>query len=363
VAGNERNMIVYVGCYTTPDRSGRGEGITAYRMDADSGDWQPLGVVASVPNPSYLGVHSSGPYLYCVHGGLLSDLSAFEIGDGDGAHALAALGTWPSGGENPVHLDVHPTGKWMVVANYTGSTIAVVPVQADGQLGKLSDLVTLSGECGPDPVQQASSHPHDIPLDPSATFVVVPDKGLDRVFVFRVDSAAGKFVPANPPSVPSAPGAGPRHVAFHPEQPWAYVVNELNSTITAYQFAPGGDGFVAVQTVSSVPADAGIHNTGSEIAVHPAGRVMYVSNRGHDSIAVYEISQADGSLSPRTWVPTGGKTPRAFELDPSGRFLYAANQASDTIVAFRVLGSGNLEPTGQVVATGSPSSLAFVAPR
>jgi 6-phosphogluconolactonase (cycloisomerase 2 family) len=353
-------MIVYVGCYTTPDRSGHGRGISAYRMDADSGDWLPLGLVAEVANPSYLALHPEHTVLYCVHGGELSDVSAFTI---DGSNSLRKVGTWPSGGANPVHLDIHPSARWMVVANYTGATIATLPVQSDGQLGSITDLVKLSGPNGPDPEQQASPHPHDIPFDPTGSFVVVPDKGLDRVFAFRLDAAGGRFMPASPPFALAEPGAGPRHAAFHPRQRWLYVVNELSSTITAYGFEQGGAGMAPLQTLSSLPDDVRVRNTGSEILVHPSGRFVYVSNRGHDSVGLFAIDQAEGTLRGRAWYPTGGRTPRVIALDPTGRYLYAANQSSDTIVTLRVdEATGALAPTGQVVQTGSPSSLAFVGP-
>jgi 6-phosphogluconolactonase (cycloisomerase 2 family) len=359
VTTSTREMIAYVGCYTTPDRSGRGEGITAYRMDTESGEWQALGVVAKIPNPSFLALHPLQPFLYCVHGGELSDVSGFAI---DGPDQLRPLGTWPSGGLNPVHLDFSPGARWMVVANYTGATIAVMAVRADGQLGSLHEIEKLAGPPGPDPVQQGSAHPHDIPFDPTGTFVVVPDKGLDRDFVFRLDGDTGQFEPANPPYVIAEPGAGPRHVAFHPSQRWAYVINELNSSITTLAYEVGGNGMAPLQTISSVPAELGIRNTGSTILVHPSGRFVYASNRGHDSVGAFEIDQMDGMLKPTAWFQTGGKTPRAMALDPGGRFLYAANQSSDTIVTFRVdAHTGALTPTGQAIATGSPSSVAFYA--
>jgi 6-phosphogluconolactonase (cycloisomerase 2 family) len=359
MAMSTREMIVYVGCYTTPDRSGRGEGISAYRMDQDSGEWQPLGVVARVANPSFLALHPHQPQLYCVHGGEMSDVSGFAI---EGPSQLRPLGTWPSGGTNPVHLDFSPGARWLVVANYTGATIAVIPVRDDGALGSISDLVKLNGPTGPDPIQQGSPHPHDIPFDPTGTFVVVPDKGLDRDFVFRLDANMGRFQPANPPFVDAAPGAGPRHVAFHPQRRWAYVVNELRSTITVLGYEEGGNGMAPLQTLSSAPEDLRVNNTGSEILVHRSGKFVYVSNRGDDSVGVFAIDQVDGTLQPVGWFPTGGKTPRAIVLDPSGRFLYAANQASDTIVTFRVdAATGGLTPTRQTIATGSPSSVAFFA--
>jgi 6-phosphogluconolactonase len=351
-------ITVYVGCYTTPDRRGRGEGITAYRMDERSGEWTSLGVSVRTANPSFLTLHPSLPVVYCVHGGNMSEVSAFAIEDGG---RLRPLGTWPSGGVNPVHLDVHPSGRWLVVANYTGATAAVLPVQASGELGEASDIVPLVGTTGPHPTEQSSAHPHDIPFDPSGNFIAIPDKGLDRVFAFRVDLQSGKLQTTQPASVTSAPGAGPRHIAFHPSEHWAYVINELNSTVTAYAFDERGDGLRELQTLPSVPADLGIRNTGSEVVVHPTGRWVYVSNRGHNSVGAFQVDDRAGTLNPIGWYPTQGETPRAIALDPNGRFLYAANQASDTIVTFRVNErSGALEATGQVVSSNSPSTMLFV---
>jgi 6-phosphogluconolactonase (cycloisomerase 2 family) len=213
-------------------------------------------------------------------------------------------------------------------------------------------------------VQQNAAHPHDMPFDPSGQFVAVPDKGLDRVFIFRVDATHGRFVPASPPWLRSQPGAGPRHIAFHPTRGLAYVINELNSTITAYAFQSNGDGLQELQTLTSLPPTGSVKNTGAEIAVHPNGRWVYVSNRGHNSIGTFSIDDGDGKLQPVSWEPTQGDTPRAFAIDLSGRFLYVANQASHTIVAFHIDDrTGKLSATGHVISTGSPSSIVFTAIR
>ena len=354
----DESLIVYVGCYTTPDRNGHGEGIAAYRMDPSSGDWQPLGVLARVANPSFLALHPSERFLSCVHGGELSEVSAFTVSDG--GTELTQLGCVSSGGANPVHLDVHPGGRWLVVANYTGGSIAVLPLRADGSLEKASHLVALTGECGPDPVEQSKPHPHDIPLDPTGAFAAVPDKGLDRVFIFRLDTAKGRYEAASPPSVACAPGAGPRHIAFHPTRTWAYVINELNSTITTYTYSKGGDNIQPIQTIPSIPADFAEKNTGSEVVIHPNGRFVYVSNRGHNSVGAFSIDERQGKVQPIGWFACGGDTPRAIALDPTGRFLYSANQGSDTIVGFRVnQDTGELTETGLVILTGSPSTMVF----
>jgi 6-phosphogluconolactonase (cycloisomerase 2 family) len=199
-----------------------------------------------------------------------------------------------------------------------------------------------------------------VPFDRSGRFVVVPDKGLDKVFVFKLDTDRGTLVPANPPSVAARPGAAPRHVDFHPTGPYAYVNNELDSTLTTYRFAPERSVLEPLGTISTLPPGAGGKNTTAELAVAPSGRFVYVSNRGHDSVATFAVDTASGLLTPVAWAPTQGKTPRFFALDPAGRFLYAANQGSDTIVAFRVdPTTGSLTPTGHVVHTGSPSSIVF----
>ena len=356
--GSVRELTVYVGCYTTPNRNGRGEGISAYRMDKDSGEWRPLGVVAKAPNPSFLALHPGGQVLYCVHGGNLSEVSAFRITDSHSG-ALSPLNTVSSGGVNPVHLSVHPSGKCLVVANYTGGTASVLPINDDGSLQPPGNTIPLEGPCGPDPVEQNTPHPHDIPFHPTGAFVAIPDKGLDRVFVFRV---SGTFVPANPPYAVSAPGAGPRHIAFHPSKPWAYTINELNSTVTVYTYQPNGDGLCELQTVSSVPSAASTNGrtTGSEIVVHPTGEFVYASNRGHDSVAAFSIDQQSGEVTPIDWYSTRGKTPRSIELEPAGHYLYAANQDSDTIMTFRVdPSSGALHETGQVIESKSPVTMVF----
>jgi 6-phosphogluconolactonase len=355
------SITVYVGCYTTPDRAGRGEGISAFRMDEHSGAWTPLGLAARTANPSFLISHPTRPVVYCVHGGMMSEVSAFAI---EGEGRLAPLGSRPSGGVNPVHLNLHPSGRWLVVANYTGANIAMLPVSESGALDDPCDIVPLHGTPGPDPKEQSSPHPHDIPLDPSGEFVAVPDKGLDCVFVFRVDAQTGRFRPAAPPSVESAPGAGPRHIAFHPRERWAYVINELNSTVTTYAFDQGGDGMRYLQTIPSIPRDLGMRNTGAEVVVHPSGKWVYVSNRGQNSVGAFSVDERAGTLTPLDWSPTDGDTPRAIALSPDGRFLYAANQMSDTIITFRVdERAGTLTPTGQVIATGSPSTLLFTGER
>lgn len=352
-------MYAYVGCYTTPDRQGRGEGIGVYRVEPQTGEWTPVQMVGDVANPAFLAIHPEQHILYCVHGGNdNSAVSAFAIEPGIGT--LTHLNTEDSGGANPVSVAVDPSGRLLAVANYTGGTVAGLPIAADGTLGAPGVVLAQSGERGPHPTEQTSAHPHHLPFDPNGNFLVAPDKGLDRLFVYRPDVERGALVPHDPPTVATRQGAGPRHIAFHPSAPYAYVINELDSTIATYDYDANHGLLQARQTVSSVPPDFAGNNTGSEIAVAPSGRFVYASNRGHDSIGIFAIEPTTGELAPVAWEPTRGETPRFFALDPSGTFLYVANQGSDTIVTFRIdPNEGSLAATGQVIETGSPSCIVF----
>jgi 6-phosphogluconolactonase len=350
-------MFAYVGCYTTRERQARGEGISVYCVAPASGQWTHVQLVPQLVNPSFLAVDPSGRVLYSVHGDE-DDVTAFTI-DGDGGR-LAFLNRKKLGGRNGVHLSVAPTGRFLATANYAHGTVSLLPLEADGALGEHGTSLALPGEPGPHRVQQTGSRPHAIPFDPSGRFVLVPDKGLDRIFIFRLDEREGRLVPNDPPFVMARPGAGPRHMAFHPAAPYAFVNNELDSTVTAYRWDDARGLLDPFQIVSSLPDSHTGANTTAEIAIEPTGRFLYVSNRGHDSIGIFAIDRASGRLAPVGWESSRGRRPRFFALDPAGRFLYAANEASDTIVTFRVdPGSGTLDPTGEVIATASPASIVF----
>ena len=349
--------FAYVGCYTTKERNGRGEGINVYRIDPASGSWTHVQLLKDVVNPSWLTFDQRRRFLYSAHGDA-GEATAYQIDEPSGR--VTVLNRQATSGKNGVRLAVDPANRYLVLANYSSGTVAVLPINADGSLGPLSDLPSLPGKPGPHRTEQASSHPHDVLFDPRGRYIVVPDKGLDAVFVFALDPSRGKLVPADPPFVASRAGAGPRHVAFHPSKACAYVINELDSTITTYRFDAERGGLSPLQVISTLPPAFTGNSTTSEIAVAPSGRFVYGSNRGHDSLSIFAVDDASGVLSPISWEPTQGKTPRFFAIEPSGTFLYAANQDSDTIVAFRVDGaSGRLTPTGHVVKAGSPVSIVF----
>jgi 6-phosphogluconolactonase (cycloisomerase 2 family) len=349
--------FAYVGCYTTKERNGRGEGINVYRIDAATGAWTHVQLLRDLVNPSWLELDRRQRVIYAAHGDG-EVVTAFAIDEPTGR--LRPLGSQATRGRNGVRLGVDPSNRFIVVANYSSGTVAVLSITVDGSPGPLTDLSTLSGTPGPHRTEQTSAHPHDVVFEPRGRFIVVPDKGLDATFVFTLDAASGKLVPATPPSVASQPGAGPRHTAFHPSKPYAYVLMELDSTIATYRFDGERGALAPLQVITTLPPAFTGKSTTSEIAVAPSGRFLYASNRGHDSLAILAIDPASGTLSPVGWEPTQGKTPRFFAIDPSGTFLYAANQDSDAIVTFRVDPStGRLAPTGHIVKTGSPSTIAF----
>lgn len=225
-------MVAYVGCYTSKERNGKGEGLSVYRIDPASGQWTQVQLVKDIVNPSWLTLDRQQRCLYAAHGDG-NEATAFAIDRDTGR--LTLMNRQPTKGRNGVRLAIDASNKFAVVANYSSGTVAVLPINADGSLGPVTDLVTLEGKPGPHRTEQASSHPHDVVIDPRGRFVVVPDKGLDTTFVFRLDTTRGRLAPADPPSVASRPGAGPRHADFHPSKPYLYQINELDSTITTFK--------------------------------------------------------------------------------------------------------------------------------
>jgi 6-phosphogluconolactonase len=350
----ENDMFAYVGGYTTPDRDGRGNGINVYRVDEVSAGWTHLQHVSGLENPSLFTLTRDSNRLYSVHGGR-NLMSAFAINRRTGS--LTLLNQVDCQGNNPVDSALDPTERFLVIANYGSGAVAVMPIDGDGRLQPVSQVVSLQGSPGPNPKQQASSHPHAVIFDPSGRFVVVPDKGFDRTFFFRFQD--GRLTPTQQGSVSSAPGAAPRHTAFHPVFPVLYVNNELDSTVTVFDWSEGRA--TERQVISTLPACYSGHNTTAEIAVSPCGRYLYVSNRGQDSVVQFVVTPGSGLLTYAGTFPTGGARPRFFTLGPRGKHLYVANQDSDEITVFHVdQAAGSLIPTGVRISVGSPSAISFV---
>ena len=348
-------MFAYIGCFTSAERKAHSKGISVYRIDP-AGAWTLVQMLETLPNPQFIAFDRTQRFLYSVHGEG-TEVSSYAIDKTSGE--IKFLNKQPTSGNNSTHLTPDPTNRYIVIGN--GPGIAVFPRNPDGSLVPYTDMVPAPGEVGPHRNQIGPGpHPHYVSFDPSGRFLLAPDRGTDRVHIYRLDLSTGKLVPNNPAFARTRPGAGPRHLAFHPQRPWAYVCDELDSTVTACVWDSERGELKPFQVIPSLPVNFVGGNTTAEIQVAPSGNYLYVSNRGHNSIVVFGIDSANGMLAPIGWEPTGGRTPRFFGLDPTGGMLYAANLDSDNIVAFRVdERTGKLMPTGQVVETGSPSCIIF----
>jgi 6-phosphogluconolactonase (cycloisomerase 2 family) len=350
-------LYAYVGCYTTARRYARGDGIHVYRVEPATGAWTHVQHVGNLVNPSLLVLRRDQRYLYAVHGDE-SYATSFSVDRNTGF--LTFLNRVETGGQNGVHQAFDPSDKFMVVANYGTGTVSVLPVRQDGTLGDQAQLVPLPGLPGPNRIEQASSHPHQIVFDPSGKFVVVPDKGLDRIFIFSFDPATGRLTPTEQGSVVARAGSGPRHAAFHPTLPVLFALNEISSSVATYYLDAEHGSLRPVQILPTLPSDYTGDNTAAEIAASAGGRFVYCSNRSHDSIGIFAADASTGLLTSIGWVSSRGRVPRFIGFDPAHRFLYAANEQADTVVSWLANPStGRLTPTEQVVRNASPCTIAF----
>jgi 6-phosphogluconolactonase len=351
---------VFFGTYT----GGGSKGIYRGKFIPSSGKLTDVELAARSDNPSYLAVHPTRRFLYAVNeisnfgGKNAGAVSAFALDAQNGT--LKGLNQESSVGAGPCHLIVDPTGRNVLVANYGGGSACVLPVAPEGRLLPATSVVQHQG-AGTNPERQEGPHAHSINLDPMGHFAAVADLGLDEVLVYRFDPERGTLRAADPPFVKFVPGAGPRHFAFHPKAPFAYVINELNSTVTALAFDRERGTLQPMQSVTTLPGDFKGPNHPADVQVHPSGRFLYGSNRGHDSIAIYEIDSQSGRLTPRGQQTEGIKVPRGFGIDPSGHWLLVANQEGDSVVTFRIdPETGALKPGGEKGRVPKPVCVKFV---
>ncbi|MBC7352631.1 MAG: lactonase family protein [Thermogutta sp.] len=349
---------VFYGTYTR----GTSKGIYVSRFNAEEGTLSEPVLAAEAQNPSFLALHPQKPLLYAVgelwemSGRRTGSVSAFAVDVRSGR--LSLINQQPSGGSGPCHVSVDATGRFVLVANYGGGSVAVLPVSPDGGLGPTVCLIKQEGK-SVHPTRQTSPHAHQIGFNPTGKLVVVPDLGLDQVLLFDWDGTRGQLTPHKPPFVQVPPGSGPRHFAFHPSGKVLYVLNELTTTVSIFACDDGGPSRL-LQSVSALPADFTGQNTAAEIAVHPTGRFVYTSNRGHDSVAVFAVSDGGKRLELKINVSTQGKTPRFIGVDPTGRYLLAANQDTNNVVIFKIDSeTGIPTPTGKQVSVGAPVCLVF----
>lgn len=357
-AGQKNSYIVYVGTYT-----GHGsQGIYAYRFDEGTGKLTSIGLAAETASPSFLALSSNKRFLYAVNeletyqGKTSGGVSAFAIQPS--GEKLTFLNELPSRGEDPAHLALDHSGKYLLVANYTSGNVTVFPVSKNGSLGEATAFVQHHGS-SVNRDRQEGPHAHEIVMSPDNRFALVTDLGLDEIFSYPFDSSKGTL--GEPHITKSHPGAGPRHMAFSKDGQFLYVIHELQSTIVVYSYQPADGGLKELQTISALPADFKGKSTAAEIALSPSGKFLYASNRGSDSIAVFSVDSGNGTLKLIESDSVLGKTPRDFVIDPSGRFLLVANQDSGNIVAYRInQSSGHLTPTGDQTKLSSPVCLQFL---
>jgi 6-phosphogluconolactonase len=353
---------VYTGTYTN-GKSGS-QGIYKLEFDADTGKLTSHGPAAKLSNPSFLAVHPSGRLLYSVN--------EVESQDGEKGGAVTALAIDPATGDlkpinhqstkgsGPCHLTVDAAGKNVLVANYGGGSIACLPIAPDGSLRPASTFIQHEGS-SVDASRQKEPHAHSINLDPANRFAMVADLGLDKVLVYKFDGANGGLTPNDPPFAKTKPGAGPRHLAWHPSGRFAYVITEMGNTVTVFAYDAEHGRLEPIQAIGTLPGD--FHGTSwtSEIVAHPTGNFVYGSNRGHDSIAIFTVDAATGKLKASGHQSTGGKTPRNFVIDPTGRWLLAENQDSNTIVVFGIdPTTGALKQAGEPVASPMPVCIRMI---
>ncbi len=357
--GAGTQFITYVGTYT----GARSDGIYAYRFDATTGKAESLGLVAKTANPTFIAIHPDLKHLYAANevgewkGSPGGYVTSFRIDATSGK--LTELNQQSTVGGGPCHVTVDQTGKALLAANYGGGSVVSFPIGNDGSIAPHAAFFQHVGS-SVNPGRQMEPHAHSINTSPDNRFAFVADLGTDNVLRYGLNPAEGRLLTADGPALKLPPGSGPRHLSFSPDGRFAYVINELLSTVGVLAYSPATGALTLQQRISTLPPDFRGSSTTAEVRVHPNGHFVYGSNRGHDSLTVFRV-EADGRLTRIENIPTGGKTPRNFNLDPTGRWLWAANQDSDSIFIFAVDGNtGHLTPTGQKLEVGSPVCIRFI---
>jgi 6-phosphogluconolactonase len=351
------SLPVYFGTYTRGESSSKG----IYRsvLNIETGELSVPILAAEAVNPSFLEIHPNGKFLYAVsEAGEAGSVSAYAIEADTGN--LKLLNKQPSGGLGPCHVSIDHKGKNLLVANYGSGSASVIPIKSDGRLEKPTGFVQHTGS-GVNLRRQKGPHAHSINVSPDNRFAFVADLGIDKIMIYKLDTEKGTIVANDPPFVKVRSGAGPRHFAFHPNGKYAYVINELDCTVTAFAYDSIVGALKDIQTITTLPGRFNGSNTCAEVRVHPSGKFVYGSNRGHDSIVVYRVDLVDGTLTYVEHETANIKIPRNFNIDPTGRFCLVANQGGDSVIVFRINNeSGALEPTSHKVSVAKPVCVRFL---
>ena len=358
------DTLVYVGTYTGGKTNS--QGIYAFKMARGSTALVPLGLAAETESPSFIEIDAARGLLFAVNevdeydGKPTGSVSAFSIDRKTGK--LTLINRQPTQGKAPCHLALDKSGRVLVVANYTSGTVTMLPVAADGRLGAPTAVIQHTGS-SVNAKRQSGPHAHCTTFDPAHRLLFACDLGLDKVMIYEPDAVKGTLTAHSPAFAAVPPGSGPRHMEFRPDGRFAYVLNEMTSTVTAFAYDAKAGALTERQTVSALPASFSGSNSGAEIAVHPSGKFVYSSNRGHNSVALFRVDAAKGTLTFVEARETGGSTPRNFAIEPTGRYLFAANQGSSTLLVFTIdQATGLLKPAGEPVAVPTPVCVRFLAP-
>jgi 6-phosphogluconolactonase len=350
------SLMVYFGTYTSGESSSKG--IYVSWLDLESGKLSDPVLATLAENPSFIEIHPNDNYLYAVReSGEAGMVGAYEIDKKTGL--LTFINEQPSQGEGPCHLNIDHAGKNLLVANYGGGSVGVIPIKTDGQLS----LPTGFGQHRGSSInvkRQSQPRAHSVNVSPDDRFAFVPDLGIDKIMIYKLDVEKGIIKPNQPSFAQLKPGAGPRHFSFHPNGIYAYVINELNSTITAFNYETTKGVLTTIQNITTLPVNYNDSNSCAEIRVHPGGQYLYGSNRGHDSIAIYQVNQDDGTLVSTGHMTDGIKTPRNFNITPNGEYCIVANQGNSTVIVLRIdQDTGGLEPTGSNITLSKPVCVRF----
>jgi len=354
-----KSLPVYFGTYTRGENSSKG--IYRSTLDLKTGKLSAPVLAAEARNPSFIELHPNGKFLYAVsESGGAGSVSAYAI-DRD-AGDLKFLNQQPSGGAGPCHVSIDHAGRNVLVANYGSGSASVIPIKLNGRLAEPTGFVQHAGS-SVNPSRQKGPHAHSINVSPDDRFAFVADLGIDKIMIYRLDTEKGTIIANSPAFAKLKPGAGPRHFAFAPNGKYAYVINELDCTVSAFAYESASGALTEIQTVTTLPNGFDGSNSCAEVRVHPSGKFVYGSNRGHDSIVVYRIDLAQGTLTFVEHERTDIKTPRNFNIDPTGKFCLVANQGGDSVVVFRLdQKTGALEPTGHKIFVAKPVCVRFLQP-